>query len=464
MEKRGNHFKVWGLIVVAAIAVALALAGFALLSIPERADDGFAPGEFSHDELVRFASPAIYTLTRRVEGTVTIPALQIDLDRFSVSPAPRGRPLKLPFDVEITRAGFAIHTHGYIIADGSLSASSTWKRKAVESFVQVSIEKELARLGPGGSARLERDHDPEEAYTFGAHLLNVAVSQSSFEIARDSLSARPTIEEVKLSEPFSARFVEPESQSVSQMALVALNNTGIPALRLSRERPLRDGTEIFIPRMSEHVSSTGRFNNEKLLSGRIAMATTSGAGIPVFPIADISPSDILPGVSAIDRRGMVLGMVSVLSPRTASSSGMLALVPGTAIAEFLSLRSISNDEGLFSERVRAGMLLLRDRRCARALEAFREARAAVSDPVFGAHLKLSVAECERMIESGNSINSSWDEFFERLGPDGRVRGLFVAAGAAFAVFLIASLMVVARSLHFRRREERSGLDDSPFAS
>lgn len=462
MEKRGNHFKVWGLCMAIATAMALALGGFAILSVPERSDEGIASGEFSNDELARFVSPAVYTLERRVEGTVTIPPLLLDLERFSVSVAPRGRPLKLPFNVNIVRAGFAVNTHGYVLTDGSLAASSTWKRAAVESFVQVSLAKELARLGPKGAERLERERSPEEAYAFGARLLDAAAALSTFEISHDALSARPAVEEVSPGEPFSARFIEAESPPGSEMALVALADTGIPALRLSSETLFENGSEIFIPRAQNRASSDGE--QGEVLRGRIGMATTSATGTSVFLIADISPANILPGASVLDRKGEVLGAVRVLSPSATTSPGMLVAVPAAAITEFLSERGVSNDEGVFSERTRAGTFLLRDRRCVRAIAAFRDAEAAALNPAFRAHLNPSVAACERMIESGNSVDSRWEEFLERLGPGGRARGLMALAAAVVVVLIIILLASIIRSYRLRKQDGQSGLDDPPFAS
>ena len=414
----------------------------------------------SQEELVSLVKPAVVRVVTYFNGEVTVPAFDLDLKKFNITLTPQRKPFKLELDDYFTGSGFAVNPEGYIVTNSHVVSDETVKQLSLIEPIFSETVKATLKLPLKDQKELRTKQ--EELDKFGREVADFLLAKSTFSLEKKVVVLKPSSSKEKLEDlfldGFRARVLSVNDKFFEDdrdVALLKIEQSGLPALRLGSSNGLASGNNIFV----FGFPATAEFNRKNLLEATFtqgvvsAVKDSSGKDFRVFQ-TDAKVSQGSSGGPLFNGQGEVLGLVTFQTDFQRQSAGdnFAFAIPVELVRDVLSARAVEDAPGSYQEHFMKGLEFYRDKHCRSAISEFDQAGQANSDFKLEEFLGPYLDKCDAFIASGESIDSVWDEIENKVkNLDSRT--IWIGSGS----FLVVAVLIFI--LFKLRRRVRKGEND-----
>ena len=419
--------------------LAVFLIAFTLVSPVFAASPSLPPPAviFSEEELVSVVKPAVVRIIGRVEGTASIAPFKIDLKNFTVKTIPNEKPLVIPIKMEFTGSGFVVNPDGYILTNSHVVSDYTVKTSVTEPVVDLILSLEERSLTQADIKKINDEKTNEDGFEFGREILEYVINESSFTINKTITVLNPISGEkdsTKLvNDGFHAEIVylnENWNVDDKDIAILKIKEDNLPSLRFGDSNEIVVGSQVYV----FGFPSNAEFNRNSLLEATFtkgvvnAIKNSATNDFRIFQ-TDAKMSTGSSGGPLFDDDGRVTGLISFMTNSDDQQNGdnFAFAIPIEVAKKPLSDNFIMNDDGTFAPHFRAGIALLHNRHCERAIEEFTLAKSVNIKFGVDKYVDPYINKCNTLIASGLSIDSAWDEFIENIRSMGMLVWALTAA-------------------------------------
>lgn len=487
MRKRYFPLIIFFVLFAASFISPQALLGNADLALKQQAStldaaSSAQPVKLSEEELVSMVKPAVVRVVTHVEGDVSIIPFKINLKDFSVRSIPGEKPLKMPVNLDITGSGFVVNPEGYILTNSHVISDTNVKIQIVQPIINLILAGELSSLGDAEEKKMNSDRTKEDGIAFGREILDYVITQSTFNLRRNIIILDPASSGETLRELAATGFpVEVVSvndnwyKDDKDAAVLKIAERNLPSLRLGGGDTLPVGGQVYVFSFPSNAELSGNNLLESTFTKGVVTAfkNSQNTDFRIFQ-TDAKISDGSSGGPLFDADGQVAGLVTTETSSTGQSNGdnFAFAMPAEVAKIILSNLFIINDDGTYSAHLKAGLLLMRDKRCKNAIAEFELAKNVNQKFGVARYVDPYIEKCNTLISSGFSIDSKWDEFMARVRSLGNLLWALFAAGIFLLVILGIGIFVLIKRLkndqgglpHFERaipHQNRNGGAISP---
>lgn len=414
------------------------------------------PVKLSEEELVSTVRPAVVRVVEHIEGDVSIIPFKINLKDFSVRSIPGEKPLKMPVNLDITGSGFVVNPEGYILANSRVVSDVSAKIEIVQPIINLILAGELSSMSDAEEKKMNSERTKEEGVAFGRKILDYVITQSTFNLARNIVVLDPTATGETLRELTETGFpVDVVSvndnwyKDDKDVAVLKITEKNLPSLRLGGGDTLSLGDQVYVFGFPSNTELSGNNLLESTFTKGVLneFRNSQNTDFRIFQ-TDAKISANSSGGPLFDADGQVAGLVTLeTSSVDRSKSDTIALaVPAEIAKTILSDSFIINDEGIYAKHLKAGLLLMRDKRCKNAIAEFELAKNVNQKFGVARYVDPYIEKCNNLISSGFSIDSKWDEFMVKVRSLGMLAWALFAAGIFLLIILCIGIFILIKRL------------------
>ena len=157
----------------------------------------------------------------------------------------------------------------------------------------------------------------------------------------------------------------------------------------------------------------------------------------------------------IDDNGHVIGIITYetdSSQTQATGDNFAFAIPAKIGKSMLNDILVSNIAGNYESHFKAGLVLVHDKRCKKAIEQFNFAKNINSNFVVDSYVDPYIKECTDMIAKGQSVDDWWGELKEWFGRISYIEWIIVGLGAVIFVVLIVFVVFLAKKMKGKNKE------------
>ena len=238
------------------------------------------------------------------------------------------------------------------------------------------------------------------------------------------------------------------------IALVKIDQKDLPALKVGESKNLTVAKDVYV----FGFPSTAEFNRQSLLEPSFtkgvvsAIKSSQNGDFEIFQ-TDAKVSQGSSGGPLFDHKGEVMGVVTFQTDILTQLFGdnFAFAVPIELMGDVLSRNSIVNMPGSYGINFQAGLKLLHGRRCKDALLRFEDAARTNVNFQVPQFLNSYIEQCDKMIATGESIDTRVDELRERFKSVSY--SMWVVLGLAIGIFGVL-VLIMAWLIKRMKKEEK----------
>jgi S1-C subfamily serine protease len=413
----------------------------------------------SQEELVDLVKPSVVRVAQHITGEATIPAFDINIEESSVSILSNRPPMTVPLDVYITGSGFIVNPDGYIFTNAHVVSDQTIKQALVSSRVASVFLFKILGMSKEESSKIANDETATQEML--NKILKDAISKSTFKIEKTLAALNPSSDKEKLADQiqdgFPAAIVQINDNFADDdkdAALLKISKEKLPSMQIGSSASLTVGKKIY----TFGFPATAEFNGKNLTEATFTQGTISAikdSQNKDFKIlqTDAKVSQGSSGSPLFDEKGLAVGLVTFQSSSSQTNAGgdnFAFAIPIEIAQKMLKQSFASYKEGSYWTHFQAGLSLLENRRCKKAIDEFNLAKETDKNFKVDKYLNPYIDKCTAMIASGQSIDTIWAEIWDWFKQIGYLS--WVIMGAAILVF-VALVFVIVRLLKRMKKEE-----------
>ncbi len=425
------------------------------------------PAAFNQEQISDISNPAVVRVFNYVNGSITIPEFDVDINSLQLKPLPQTYTEKV--EELSTGTGFLVDDNGHILTNAhivdEMIAMDNFTLKVVEYYATVikntifqMTEAELVSL----ESLLQEKYGGlsyEAAELLAADMLKF-ITTFLDENAETDLSQEVTVLDpsttsgeiksrndlVKLAKASLATEVvditTDYKDSQKDVALIKISENNTPSLRLNDSVTVSSGQKIYVVGFPANAS----VDRSDLYSTTITNGSVNSVkevnGITVYQTdAKISPGSS--GGPVLNENGHVIGMMTFLTTGEVGDSFAFA-IPIKFAQDMLRKNNVSNETTKFANNFLHGMNLKSEKMCRKANESF--GTIGNMNSLFANKIQLQkyIDECDALIAGGQSMDGTWENFkttFSEVPP-------FAWAGGAGVV------LITLAGIYFVRKHKR----------
>jgi S1-C subfamily serine protease len=434
----------------------MASAGLLLFSFPVHVS---AESEALPEEaLVDLVKPSVVRIAEHVTGTAKIPEVKVDIRKRLVAVVP-DKFTEVPVDEYLSGSGFVIHSDGYIATNAHVVSQETVKQSlASESALSAMFENALFL----SDQELNEFINSDEGERFSHEVLRYVIDHGTFDLKNEVVVLRPGSEKGRIADLMTEgypaeiisvndRFLENERD----VAIIRINETGLPALRIGQSGSLAVGKKAFIFGFPATAEANRNDQAEATFTSGVvsAIKQSSDRSFQIFQ-TDAKVSEGSSGGPLLNDAGEAVGVITFQTSGLGQTSGdnFAFALPIDIVQAAAGDARIDTEEGIYGRNFRPGYVEFSAKRCENA-EGFLAAAASGTNSGFGAsnRLKSYIDRCAELRQSGMSVDSRWDKLRVAAGSPSNLF-LYLFGGVLFLSGMFgAALFWMLRQV---RREER----------
>lgn len=425
-----------------------ALTTFLLPKLPEH------ELELNQSQIADLVKPSVVRIVQYATGTAIVPPFKVDLKNYAIT-FPKGKSATLPIDLKLTGTGFFVRADGHVITNSHVISPEMIKYTAVLPFILQSVFKEtFMALSKNPQAKF----DDEKMTEFGKTIFKQLAEKSTFQFDQKISVVNPSLGNEKfddaLKNGFSATVIKSGDfiDDEKDLAVIKISQADTPALALGNSEGLNTGKKIFV----------FGFPGTAQISFKDLIEPTFTQGI-INAFKDSKQKDfkyiqtdakVAPGSSGgplLDEKGRAVGVITLQSQTGALMGGgdvFAFAIPSGLVSDFLKANNVSPEAGAYNKHFIAGMRLLQNNRCAKAVEEFEKAKE--TNKAFTIPVDSYINQCKDLIAKGESIDNWKDELSARF----RLVPAFtwVLAGGSLVIIIFLGIFALVLRRRMKREE------------
>ena len=375
--------------------------------------------QLSKQDIVSYAKPAVVRILVHVTGTLAVPNFEYDLKNLKFFLSLKA-PASVPMDKYITGTGFVVNPDGYIVTSAHVISDDALEDTTMSTLLSAAFDKSKSLLSPSELATLNARPEAElgklmlDSYatlkknTTSTLHAEVVVLPSLF-LSSDAAQLMKAGIKITVID-FDKEYVE----NGKDVALIKMEGNNLPSLILATSTQPLVGTGVSIIGFPGNARiDAGMDTDPSFTSGIItAIKDTAERDFKVIQ-TDAKISGGSSGSPLLDAAGNVIGIITyeTSSLNTDGGDNFASILSVNLITDILSKYHISNNSGSYQQHFLAGLNLLNDLHCKKALDEFtlalrtHYAFSTVTAKVLSAYSD----RCDALIASGMSVDSVWGE-------------------------------------------------------
>ncbi|OGZ96416.1 MAG: hypothetical protein A2847_00195 [Candidatus Sungbacteria bacterium RIFCSPHIGHO2_01_FULL_50_25] len=427
----------------------------------------------TEEEVADLTKSSVVRIYHKITGEAKIPSFTIDLDALEIKIDQR-KIRTVPIDYEIMGSGVIVSPSGFIATNAHVASPEMGKFLSVLEVFSIEFFKDSFFQTADGEPSAAEQARFERAEKLAEKELKRLVEESSFDIVDELKILDPSSKAENLEDitkgGFPAQAVYTEQDYIENdrdISILKIEESRLPALPIETRTELPIGRTVF----AFGFPATAEVHKKDLLQASFtrgiinALKSTEMGEFKLYQL-DAKISQGSSGGPLLDEKGNIKGLITSQTSEFEQERGdnFAFAIPSPIVKDALDAASIEPAAGAFYQNLLSGIESLRQKRCKVALTKFEAARDTHGAFLASDTLGKYIAACERLIESGKSIDSRFDETIEFLKTVGPLFWLIIGVvliGGALGIIVIAVLKRRVRHTEESAAGLSQSADDTP---
>ena len=422
----------------------------------------------SQAQVIDLVKPGVVSIINWMDGKLTVPDFDIDLDTFALVPRTDLHSHVLSSAWNVYGSGFVVNSDGYIITNAHvISKDSAYEKmtqdvsdhwndvykleedalsdkeyKAYEKYINTTYGEDA-----GSSTKINKLIDSEIAKFIKKNQIDeitqrvVVIDKSSKDKSWSEVSPVASV----FNNGMPARIVDFDKDfknTHKDVALLKINEFNLPTLPIGSDENVATGqaTLIFGYPYNAQISDADFF--EPTLTQGIVGAIKDIEGQKIIQLDNkISPGSS--GGPLVDSQGKVMGIVTYETAATQSGDNFGFALPVQLAKDIMEKNNVVNDLGVYGTNLLAGFSDQSNGYCKNALDSYNTALTANSRLLLKGSLSGYIKSCQDLISNKMSKDSTWDVvriFYKENTVNSLIFSILALLLLGFGVTLVTKLI------------------------
>ena len=423
-----------------------------------------APLVLSQEELANLTKPAVVRILQHVKGTVTIYPFDINFKDLTIFPVQKQEPVTIPIDEYFTGSGEIINPDGYILTNSHVVSYQSVKLIVAAKFGVAAITAKETSLSEDKRGEITKDE--EKLVDFGKRIVEFLLEKSKFDLEKTVTVLNPSVQDEKKEDlifhGFPAKIISVNDNFYNDnkdVAVIKINESNLPAMKMGNSDPVKTGEAIYI----FGFPGTADFNSKNLLESTFSKGVVSAfkdSDNKDFKIiqTDAKVSQGSSGGPLLNAQGEIIGLITYQTGSLSEASGdnFAFAIPINNAKDFIKSGYISDAtvepaDGDYSQHFQAGIAYLHNKECKKAIAEFGLVADVNSKFESGKNTQNYVDQCNAMIAAGQSIDTNWQKFWQRVKETNSF--VWLLSGVGFIVFILLIIIIWFLSKKLKKDEK-----------
>ena len=401
-------------------------------------------------DISNLTKPAVVSIYHHLEGKMSISCFGIDWDNLEIVFHKDHKPIEKNIDDYVRGSGYIVNKDGYIVTNAHVASNDVGKQSFAATLISVAFKSatvaDLTKLSKVLASRGIKEVDQRQ---FGEELGRIWIKKLTDKVVENTTNTlvvlNPRSNGDRLSDlitaGFPAKLVYANGDYLNNqkdIAILKIKEDELPTIGLSDSDSSKSGSKIYV----YGFPSSGQFNSGDILEPTFTNGTVSGLKDSInkdFKTIQ-TEAKVSPGSSGgplFNDQGEVAGMLTYASTAADAGDAFAFAIPISLVKNVLDTNNITIDENeSYHSIFKNGLLSLQNNQCRSSIKSFESLKNFNEDFFVKKNIQTYIDECNQIITSGNSIDSTQDVLRLKLGKLGFLFWSLLGLGIVIVLVIV----------------------------
>ncbi|HLN19190.1 MAG TPA: serine protease [Patescibacteria group bacterium] len=425
----------------------------------------------SQEDIINLTKPSVVRLIQHIKGKAEIPDVKIDFNKMDIIPNPSAPLNSVEIDEYITGSGFIVNSNGYIVTNSHVVSYQTIKNALAGLKVIAVLDRDLKNADLSKKSELNGLQAEDAGRKLAIKMINYIAEKGKFSLEKKVVVLDPsstTDDKNKMfEEGFPAGMISVNDNYYNDdkdIALIKIDQTNLPSLEFGDSTAVNSGNKISVFGFPSTAEVNGKnYLESTFTDGTISALKDSEKSVFKFLQSDAKVSQGSSGGPMIDEQGRVIGLLTLgsnMNKETGDSFGFAIPISEASlwIDDFnvnQQLKPAELNEKTYADHFKKGLGYLDASHCQQAIAEFNKAK--VSNLKFSneKYIQGYIDKCNSKIQSGQSIDTGWDEKKQNLSKINKTTWYIIGGG--FALLIVAVFLILLLTRRLKKEEQEMSI-------